>query len=513
MDAKSDEEPRKKQELARHYVLNTLAVLFDTMGRFLITLFLNPHILSYLGTTQFGIWQVLSRMIDYLSTPGGRPAQALKTVIVKGQLTQSDETRQQIVGAAVATWLIFSPVYFIGGLLTALYLPSLVDVPLELVYSTRVAIAILTMAVFLRELSHIPGAVLAGMNQGFRVAGVKSFAYLTMFLVALGLFKLGVGLEALSLGQATAGLTMGLVGFGIAKKALPWLKARRPAPGDLGRFLKFNAWFLVNRLLDLLITTGPVLLVGFLGSLDLVAMFTLTNLAPNLILAGGMQLVGSAIPGLGGQLGSGQLTRVIRIRGEILLLLWLFITLGGVGTVLFNHSFVSIWVGAEHYGGYMLTLLMVIMSTQEIVIRVDSMIINVGLDLRVKTFLNLASTVITITLGVFAFNFYGMEGLCLGFILGRSLQSLGYPYLVGRALKLSVRQQLAGMMRAVSVTLLLSTLLAVSRWEITADSWFSLLPLAAMVTPAIALALLFLGLNAGQRQQLTSRVRQILKHK
>ena len=72
--------PNNKTHIA---VCNTIAALLDYITRIVVGFFVNPFLVSGLGSYLYGIWQVLNRLIGYTSAVSGRPTQALKWKIVR----------------------------------------------------------------------------------------------------------------------------------------------------------------------------------------------------------------------------------------------------------------------------------------------------------------------------------------------------------------------------------------------------------------------------------------------
>ena len=104
----------------------------------------------------------------------------------------------------------------------------------------------------------------------------------------------------------------------------------------------------------------------------------------------------------------------------------------------------------------------------------------------------------------------GIEGLALGFITGRAIVSVAYPWSVCRSLGLSVTGQLRGAARSLAFTALLFGAAVAAAPATDVDSWPALVPLAA-ATLTLAMALsFFIGLSATQRIRVSHRVRQII---
>src|SRR5438105_1859407 len=157
------------------------------------------------------------------------------------------------------------------------------------------------------------------------------------------------------------------------------------------------------------------------------------------IIAGGLAAcavhAGWGLPGVGGWLGRGQIARAVQLRRELLTLTWLFVTVVGATTLAWNHSFLSLWVGARNYAGPWVDLLIVLVVAQTAFIRTDSYIIDAALRPKGRVVIGAVTVVATLALGITLTHAFGILGLSLGMLLGRPIQSVSYPLIVRKCFK------------------------------------------------------------------------------
>ena len=104
----------------------------------------------------------------------------------------------------------------------------------------------------------------------------------------------------------------------------------------------------------------------------------------------------------------------------------------------------------------------------------------------------------------------GISGLCLGFIAGRSIQSLSYPLIVGRFLGLSRYSQVKGALRPAFVTLLLFPLAAALGRFLMVYGWVGLVFSVGATMGAVSVLAFYAGLSGDQRKRTLQRVRQLM---
>ncbi len=199
-------------------------------------------------------------------------------------------------------------------------------------------------------------------------------------------------------------------------------------------------------------------------------------------------------------------------------LTWLVITALGSTILLWNRAFISLWVGAKHYVGSLPALLIILVVAQFVLIRNDSNVIDLTLQLRRKVLIGALSVALSILCAVILVGYFklGIVGLSLGLIIGRLILSIGYPRQVGRYLGVSWASQLKAALRPACTTLFLFTLTAgldslmlTNNW-IIAHGWIDL-ALSVGVTSVVFLLLSFYtGLNGSQRKQILRRILSVI---
>ena len=498
--------------LTKKAYLNAVASVLDYGARWFVTFILNPLLVSGLGDFGYGVWQVLARLIAYISPAGGRPTQALKWTIANHQASTDYEEKRRQVGSAVTVWLLFLPLLSLLGAGLTWYIPVWLDAPLELYTGIRWAAALLVANLIFTNLAEIPQSVLRGENLGYKRMGLTTlFVLLGGGLMALAM-TYHAGLIGLALANLiTTALTGGLF-FLIVRSYVRWFGIAKPVLGAVLKFLRLSGWFLAWTLVLQLLKAGDVVILGIFDSAELVTSYSLTRYIPETIIGVVAIIVFGITPGLGGIIGKGELDKALRLRSEIMIFTWLIVTVFGSTMLLWNRSFVELWVGGEYYAGAIANLLIILMVSQFVFIRNDANIIDLTLDLKRKVLLGLLSAgfsagVSAILVGVFKL---GVVGLTLGFIAGQLILSIGYPLIVGRFFGVSVSSLLAGVIRPASITLVLFGALTAFGDRLVVESWLTLILVVSLTAAAVSVLIFFLGITREQRRGLLGRARKIL---
>ncbi|MGH2679411.1 MAG: lipopolysaccharide biosynthesis protein [Actinomycetota bacterium] len=499
--------------LTKKASLNAAASTAEQAARIVAGLIISPILLRELGDTVFGIWQVLQKLIGHTSPASGRPGEALKWTIAHEQGSTDYDFKRRQVGNALAVWLLFLPLLLaIGGVL-AWFSPTWLDVGPSSYGTVRLAAGILVLDAVLFSLLYLPQSVLQGENLGYKRLGLS----VVLVFVSKGLLVtavyLGTGIGGLAVATAVATMLWGVTYLFIVRSRVSWFGVARPSVAEVKRFVGLSWWFLVWNLIMTVMLASDVVLLGVVGSPALVTTYTLAKYIPQAITVAVATVIVAIMPGLGGLVGAGELARAVRIRRETISLIWLFTIVSGATTLLWEESFLQLWVGVGYYPGAMAILMVMLMVLQFALIRTDANIIDLTLDLRRKVVLGTVSTVLAVGL---AWLFLGpldmgIIGLVLGFILGRAVQSVGYPWMIGRLLGIPPAQQLRGIARPALATAVLfgaGTALSV---ELQAGSWPALVLYVGATAALVTVVAFFLGLAPEVRHILWHRLRKVVR--
>lgn len=495
--------------------LNGVASGLDYGTRALVELLVSPLVVGGVGAAAYGAWRVLWQWSSYVWGASGRSAQALQFAIAHKQWTADDTEKRQLVGAAVLVWLLFLPLMLAAGVAGVWLAPVLLDVPADQVTPLRLAAAILAVDAMAMTLVTLPRSSLVGENLGYTRMGASA----ALVAVGGGLLVLSVeldlGLPGLAGATLLTTLLTGAVFAVITRRRLAWFGIARPSRALARWFLGLSVWFLGWKLVLELMIASDVLVLAAFAPLTAVAAFALSKWVADSMAQVLSILVQATIPGIGAYLGSGALDVAARLRGEVMSLVWVVGTAIGTTVVIWNGTFVGLWVGEDLYAGRTTTLLVVVLAFQLALIRTDTFVIDVALRPRVKVLAGGVAAVLSIGLAAVAAGPLdgGVVGLCLGLVLGRATLGVVAPVAVGRFLGVPLRRQVARVLRPALAT---CVLFAGGYWvagENTVSSWFLLVAGVAGTVVAAGGAAFLLGLTPVQRARLARRARILLRRR
>jgi O-antigen/teichoic acid export membrane protein len=499
--------------LSRRASLTSLASSLDFAARVVVEFVVNPLLVQGLGTYLYGAWRVLWNLSGYLWATSGRSAQALTRVIAHGQYSLSETEKRAYVGSAVVVWFVFLPFLLVVGGIGVWLAPHLLKTPSQYVWGVRTAAALLTADAIALTLLTIPRSVLQGENLGYKRMGLSA----VMVLLGGGFMALAIyldtGVGGVALAHLAGTVVTGLLFWRVAKKYVPWFGLARPARRGVRWFLGLSGWFMGWKLVFELMTAGDVLALGLFSSVELVTVYTLTKfVAQSLVPLVGILFEGTS-PGLGAIIGSGDISRGMRLRSELMSLTWLVCTMLGASLLLWNRSFVTLWVGQRFYAGALPMLLIVVMVMQFVFVGNDARIIDVTLKIRAKVIVGAISAVLSIALAAILLRTPGNEivRMCIGIIIGRLILTVAYPWLLGRMLGHPLIAQLKGLPRPTLTTLILFGLAVWLGERVTAESWITPVSLSGTTALVVTCVAIVVGMSARQRRALLKRMRKVVR--
>ncbi len=506
----AEPEIHRDSTLTTRASLNVAQALLDYSVKLTVGLVLVPILVTGLGRTLFGVWEMLGRLVGYIESADGRSTQALRLVISNQQSSEDHTAKRRWIGSSLVVWFCFLPLWAAAGALLIWLTPSVTKVPLEFHSTVRIACALMMGAVLLTGLGTLPESVLRGMNLGYKRMGIQAgLSLVGGALLAAAVFA-GTGL----IGVAAAGLVLaaltGLCFMALVRRHVPWFGAERPRRAEVGSLLGMSVWITLGDLVSKLLASD-VLVLGVVLSASAVTTYVLTGYAARLALNLHSLSAEAVMPGVAGIIGRQSFERAALLRRELLAVTGIFVTAAGSTILLWNRSFVHLWVGAENYAGAGTNLLIVLIAVQSAFIRCDAYLIDAALQPGRRVKVGIVAGLATLALSVGFTHLAGMVGLCLGILVGRATQTIGYPLLVWGCLRRSPGLSMIWMTRPLAVMGLLFVGATYLGQHVLAHNWLTWLA-AVAITLVLTLAIaLVLGLPAALRMAVTERILQMTR--
>ena len=421
---------KKKENLRQRAYLNSITTLLDFGASQIAAFIANPFIVSGLGSTFYGVWQMLGQMTGYANLADTRATQVLKWSIAKNRDTSTDaELRSEVTSALIVTAVILPIVLIFGGVISW-YSPYITGVSSEYYNLVRITCSLLILYLVTRKVFAIFESILRGMNVGYKRMGIRAVIVLLGGGMKIAAIQLGYGLIGLAVTQVIVAVITGMTLFFIVKKHIGWFGFGKTNFKKVISFGKLSGWFIAWTGANMLLLGSDKLILGVIAGPALVTKYTITMFISLAVQGVVKNTIHGIIPGIAGIIGKKDYRNAIKIREHLMIITWLIVTSFGSVIVLLNESFIGLWIGDEHFAGNTVNLFMVLIIFQTVFIDNDNAIIKTTLDIRTNVLLSFGASAIYIILAFILLKDYGIIGLCISIILGRSLLSFGFPYII-----------------------------------------------------------------------------------
>jgi O-antigen/teichoic acid export membrane protein len=497
------------EKLHQKAYLNSITATLDYGAKIATGFFVNPILVNGLGSMLFGVWQMLGQISTYTDLADTRATQVLKwTVANKRNSAARDELRSDVTSTLIITLVIMPILLLIGGIISW-YSPYIIGVSDNYNNLIRTACAILILSIIINKLFHIFESILRGMNLGYKRMGIRASLIIIGGLLKITVIFLGYGLIGLSIVQVFISIITGATLYIIVKNNVVWFGFGK---SDYSRFKKYailSGWFIMATGANLLLIGSDMIILGYLAGPTTVTVYAITRFSSATIQGIVMNIVSGVIPGIGGIIGNKDFIKARYIRSQIIITSWYLITSVGIVILIFNNSFITLWIGQEYFAGQTETLLIIMMVFQFMLIQIDAAIINVTLELRMRVLLSFIAALVSIMLSIVLVNNYGILGLCAGIIIGRMILTIGYPSIVKRHFSDKSNNYLLEYVRLLAMSLLLWLISAYVGSFVKIDNWVIFIGWGAGTIIISFIICWYLTLTSTRRENIISVYRSI----
>ena len=357
---------------------NAVALHTNFLVLALLGLIVSPIVLGAVGSVAFGIWKTAQQTVGFLTLADGRATQALKWVVASRDGREHGDALRRDVGATLVVWLLWLPLSAAAAvLLVGFALPELVGgADPSMTYTVG---AVLAAGVVVGGVLGIPDAVLRGSNLVHLSARASTVVAVGVAVVSVIAVWLSAGIVALAVITVAGGAVVAMITWRIAARRVSWWGAARPHPGEIAHLSRFSGWLLAWATVDRVLLSAELLLLGAVLGPAVAASFAMTSYVTVFAIGAGMLTTGAMMPSLGGMLArsDADTARLVALAKSLNAAI---IVVAGGAIVLLNETFVTAWVGAEHYLGDPVNALMVVAMAQMMLLRTDAQILDVSLQ-------------------------------------------------------------------------------------------------------------------------------------
>ncbi len=319
-----------------------------------------PFILGRIGTESYGLWLACGDLLAYSAMVDLGVLGVLPWLIAEKDGRQDKQGMRDLISNGVAVACLISVLYFLVALIVWQFASRIVDLteaqrqtlsgPLMLVIAgTAIAFPLRTFY-----------TVLLGLQDAMFTGVLSLTQWALNITIILTLLIKGYGLYALAVAAVVPPLLVCLLSLIRTRMSMPELLAgwSRPRFSPMFFIIKqgFAVW-MAGFGWRMTAASNSIIIIT-VGTPEMVVIYACTAKLGEILMQLSWQLSDSGLVGLAQLHGEGRLPRVREVLLAMLRIL--LIGAGGVAVVLlaFNQAFVTLWVGADKFGGLALTALL-----------------------------------------------------------------------------------------------------------------------------------------------------------
>ena len=478
---------------------NAVRIVVTMVAGLLIT----PLIVRALGQELYGVWAMIQQVLGYVQLANLRTTGTIKLTLAVDLHRDDPHYKRQQIGATLHVLARVALVMLAIGAALVWLAPSIIKISPGHASTVRWALGIGVISLVTGELSSIPGNVLRGMNLEYAAMGLSAVVGGTQSVLGMLAVLAGLGMPGLALAAVMADFIEGGTRLYIAKTHVPWLGVEKPTSNVLKVFWAQTIWISFATLGFILQNATDILVVGLVLGPSAAAVFGATGSVLRMITSSMYSFIGAANPGIAALCGRGEWERVEAVRNELHLGSLVATAIVGCGVIAMNHAFVSLWLGANFYGGNGLNLLLVMIAIQSIPLRLDTMLLDSMLKFRERAVLTIITGATGLGLGAVLGLRFGLSGMALGLVTGNMSALVAMSVVIYRNSPLSFARYLAWMTRPVCVlALLFAGAYAIAFDRLTVVNFVMR---AVTVGATSAVIMVYVGLGRRQRAALANR--------
>jgi O-antigen/teichoic acid export membrane protein len=457
--ANSSLPPNTQDNLTTKALLGAISQILQITVRLFTGFVVTPIIIHSLGKELYGTWVMIQQALGYIELTDLRASSTMKFTLSVDQHRNDFRYKRQQIGASLLAIFQVIPFIISSGIVTIWFAPMIIQTSADYMNQARWALGIGVICIIVTEFASIPGNILRGMNLEYKAIGLQAIvaAITSGFVFAAAWFE--TGLIGLSGALVVAPLITGIVQYFIIKINIPWLGAEWPSKESIRRFWSQTVWIFLASMGYVMQNASDLLVAGIILSPTIAALYGTTGAVLRMLVDPLYAIIGAANPGIAGLCGQQAWRRVEQIRHEIHLFAFFIMITLGVGVVILNKTFISIWLGPTYYYGNELNFLLVILALQNIPLRLDTMLMDGMLKFKERAISTIATSAIGFAIGAVLARTNGINGLTIGIIIGRFFAILIYQFIIEQGSGITFRAYLQWMGKAYMIGL---TLLIIS---------------------------------------------------
>jgi O-antigen/teichoic acid export membrane protein len=471
-----------------------------------------PLIIRGLQAEMYGIWSMIQKATGFIGFTNLNAMGIIKLQLGVRQHSSDVSEKRRLIGASIVQWFILLPfmVCIVGAL--GYFAPRVIPTTADYESSIRWTMIIMGASVPLQQLLSLPGGVLAGQNLNYKAMGLNAFMVLFGSSINVAGVLLGYGIVTLAVTTIIGIFLSSAVQFYVVKRAVAWFGVEKPGRRELIDSIKLSLLGSLTTVSGMLLTAADIVVLGMVFGPASAAVYATTGALIRFAMTPVQQLLGSGNSGIGYLAGKKDWDKIAKLRIELHQIALMCLTAIGVVTIIFNESFLHLWIGQNFFGGVWLTLSLVVLALLRQLVNMDAIPLDAVLQLKPKLMVMSFFGVMSLPLGYFLSKFIGLAGYPSALIVSYLGILFCFQFLLRKYDNILIFPHCKAIFRAsiLSLVLFVVALLLEHSAVFAHLNWFGLICQAGIVGAGTGLAFLLLGVTQEVRTTVIARGKRFL---
>lgn len=492
---------------ARTFFSGTLVGYSAMTISLIVSIFLTPIILKYIGKEQYGLWAIFGEILSYLGITDLGVTNSVSLMIARCDREKEMDYINRLVSTSIVIQGVLAVAFLTLGMIFSFFLPSVFNISGDL-YSISIWTFVLTVIV--RALS-LPLSSMQGVLRGLKEqAWEHTGIIITLILSTLfTIIFLNLGLELLSLPLATFISTLAgfIINFLRVRKLVPYLKVKaayfeRKMLGQIFSFSIYLTFFGIS--LSIILQTDNIVIGHYIG-LSMVTVYVITNKGYAVLLR---------IIGLYNNILRPFYAEMHKKEEKTLMINTFLLAVRTTSAIslacaflyfFLNKIFVTLWVGEENFGGVSLTAVFAWLLFYHNVIKATAVPLSGALRIKEISLMSMLEAFLNLFMSIVLVGWLGATGVAIGTALGAILTSAWFiPLMTCKTLGLDYKTYwIEGVLKGIMPLLPLGLCLMLLYGRYSVTSQISIASVFAIVSLGV---MYFFVLEKKEREYLIRKV-------
>lgn len=444
-----------------------------------------PLYLKYIPLEIYGAWLATGNIVAWLTVVDPGISDVLRQQVGRAYGTGETKTLNDYLGSGTLLSFIISAIILLGGLVASDFLIDLIklnDQTCIPVIKDAFILAVIgsSLMIFSFGFTSFSQGLLSSVGIGL----VFVVATLTSLIINIVLLIKGYGLYSIPISQIFRAVILiaGNIIYIIWRYLQESLKYNFSIRG-FSALAKLSGYNFLGRLGNVMSTQMDAFLVARYIGAEVAPILKLTKKGPELSRMFVERPPVAMLPALTNAWGSGEYEKVRKYTARLFAIILWMLGLIFSGFILFNRSFVSLWVGSSIYAGNTINLVIILGVVFSVIVSIFSNIFFALGKIKETSKINFVQSIITIASLYVGIKYFGLIGLVIAQVLSMLVFSAWYfPYKTLKFIKYD-QHLLSQLKREITNVVIISVVITLfSSHIIFISNWASFFLFVSLVT-------------------------------